>query len=176
MLVVTRVLYPDLVFGAIASSAVTHAQLELWEYFDIIRQAAEPGCSRHLERSIKAIDGILLNAPHLKRPLKTLFGLAELKHDDDFASVLAVSKIYTNPTISQYKTFHLQTPLGAWQAKNWDPAVGSDRFQEFCDTLAHPFSGKKPMENHLLPGGLEVPVTVLNYARWVKDVSAYIVG
>ncbi len=82
-------LYPDIVFGAIASSGVTHAALENWEYMDIIRAAAEPECSKHLVTSISVIDG-LLAVPRLREALKGLFGLAELEHDDDFASVLEV--------------------------------------------------------------------------------------
>lgn len=78
-------------FGAIASSGVTHATLELWEYMDVIRRAADSGCSRRLETSVAAIDDILLNRPRLRKPLKALFGLAGLEHDDDFAEVLSVS-------------------------------------------------------------------------------------
>ena len=87
-----RVLYPDLVFGSIASSAVTHSQIELWEIFDIFRQAADPDCSRHLQTFIHAIDEILLHAPHLSHSsLIALFGAAELKHDDEFAPLISVS-------------------------------------------------------------------------------------
>ena len=85
-----RILYPDLVFGAIASSGVTHAALENWEYFEIIRQAAEPECSSSLQNAIETID-TLLNIPFLRRFLKGLFGLADLEHDDDFVSLLTVS-------------------------------------------------------------------------------------
>ncbi|KAI5119050.1 hypothetical protein M0805_005916 [Coniferiporia weirii] len=145
-----RVLYPELVFGAIASSGVTHASLELWEYMDIIRRAADPQCSKHLVTSIAAIDHVLLYMPRLRKPLKALFGLADLQHDDDFASLLS-------------------SPLGAWQAKNWDPEVGSNRFNLFCDALASPFAGKEADEKLVLPGGLEVPITVHNYAKYIKE-------
>ena len=84
-----RILYPDLVFGAIASSGVTHATLENWEYAEIIRQAAEPECSRRLQTSIELIDALLV-MPHTRRLIKDLFGLADLEHDDDFASLLEV--------------------------------------------------------------------------------------
>jgi hypothetical protein len=32
---------------------------------------------------------------------------------------------------------------GYWQAKNWDPAVGSDGFQQFCDALTSGGAGSK---------------------------------
>lgn len=56
---------------------------------EIIRNAADPKCSAHLENSIKTIDAILSNG-RLKGPLKRLFGLEDLRHDDDFASVIEV--------------------------------------------------------------------------------------
>lgn len=87
-----RILYPDIVFGSIASSGVTHATLNNWEYQEIIRRAAEPACSKRLETAISAIDAILLDMPHLRKPLKGLFGLAELEHDEDFASLIEVSQ------------------------------------------------------------------------------------
>lgn len=91
-----KVLYPDIVWGSIASSAVTHATLENWQYMEIIREAADSTCSGHLVGSIGTIDDILLgNNKFFKTQLKKLFGLNGLEHDEDFASVLEVS-IYTN--------------------------------------------------------------------------------
>jgi len=58
---------------------------------DVIRKAADPKCSEHIVNSIKTIDYILSNsAEFIKRRLKALFGLSELEHDADFASVLEV--------------------------------------------------------------------------------------
>jgi hypothetical protein len=107
-----KILYPDLVWGAIASSgkhpgvpsiegtkqclfkAVTHAALENWEYMDVIRKAADPKCSSHIVNSIETIDYILSNAPEfVKKRLKALFGLAGLEHDTDFAAVLEASTL-----------------------------------------------------------------------------------
>jgi hypothetical protein len=66
--------------------------LEDWEYMDIIREAADPKCSNHLVNSISNIDNIISSYPSfLKRQLKNLFGLGDLEHDEDFASVLEVS-------------------------------------------------------------------------------------
>lgn len=100
-----KILYPELVWGSIASSGtpvsskrislincipgVTHAAVENWQYMEIIRQAADPTCSSHLENSINIIDGILLTGL-FKKQLKDLFGLADLEHDDDFASLISV--------------------------------------------------------------------------------------
>ncbi len=59
---------------------------------EIIRNAADPKCSAHLEKSIKTIDS-LLAIPQLKRQLKGLFGLADLEHDEDFASLIEVNRL-----------------------------------------------------------------------------------
>ncbi|KDQ62701.1 hypothetical protein JAAARDRAFT_121424 [Jaapia argillacea MUCL 33604] len=153
-----KILYPDIVFGAIASSGVTHAQIQYWEYMDTIRRAATPECSDHLVNSINTIDTIL-GIRKLKKPLKALFGLAGLKHDQDFASLL-------------------ETPLGSWQAKNWDPEVGSTKFDEFCEALAKPPFGHHALRDLpfgddsrmvRLPGGLTVDFAVLNYAKYIKE-------
>lgn len=69
--------------------AVTHADLSNWEYYDVIRQAADPRCSANILSAIETID-ILLEDPNVKDSVKDLFGLKNLKHDDDFASVLGV--------------------------------------------------------------------------------------
>ncbi|KIP08945.1 hypothetical protein PHLGIDRAFT_29302 [Phlebiopsis gigantea 11061_1 CR5-6] len=165
-----KILYPELVYGAIASSAVTHASIENWEYMEIIRQAADFKCSQHLENSIQTIDAILLRGDDpvskaLKRRLKGLFGLAGLEHDEDFASML-------------------EWPLGSWQAKNWNPDVGSTKFEEFCEALDKPVFGHSEelglvlnetmfynAETNMvtLPDGLELDLAVLNYAKYIKE-------
>jgi hypothetical protein len=113
-----KVLYPDLVYGAIASSGrlvlpqtkysisqsykgVTHATLENWEYMEVIRKAADPKCSSHLENSISSIDSTLA-IPRMRTMLKSLFGLAHLEHDEDFASVLEVCLPLLHPVCMEY--------------------------------------------------------------------------
>ncbi|KAG6332495.1 hypothetical protein ID866_6597 [Astraeus odoratus] len=153
-----KMLYPELVFGAIASSAVTHATLSNWEYYDIIRQAADRNCSAHIENAVKTVDG-LLEVPFLKPYIKALFGLQHLIHDDDFMSVL-------------------ELPLSFWQAKNWDPAVGSTDFDEFCDTLKKPIFGATNIaslpighEDRLfsLFDGYKIDFSILNYAKHIRE-------
>ena len=149
---------------------------------EIIREAADPKCSNHLVNSIKTIDDILCNSPSfIKRQLKNLFGLKGLEHDEDFASVLKVS-CYLTPF-----TWHLkklwQTPLEAWQAKCWDPKIGSTAFDEFCETLDKwfPFSGVSAADMELpfghpkrmvsLGQGFALDIAVVNYGKWIKEVS-----
>jgi hypothetical protein len=68
---------------------VTHASLSNWEYYEVIRNAADPACISHLEHFAVTID-VLLGVPYVKRYVKSLFGLQDLAHDDDFVSILEV--------------------------------------------------------------------------------------
>ncbi|KAH8104535.1 peptidase S28 [Cristinia sonorae] len=154
-----RVLYPDLVYGAIASSGVTHASLSNWEYMEVIRKAADPKCSESLVEAVKGIDALL--ETRLRKPLKDLFGLGELEHDDDFVSLIS-------------------DPLGSWQAKMWDPSVGSTGFDEFCDALTRPIIAHANLLNDTMtydyetdtvsfPNGMKIALSILNYAKYVKE-------
>jgi len=69
--------------------AVTHAQLASWEYMTVIRDSADPTCSKHIVNSIASIDSIIQKG-YFKKQLKSLFGLAGLEHDQDFVSLLEV--------------------------------------------------------------------------------------
>jgi hypothetical protein len=66
--------------------------LSNWEYYEIIRNAADPTCAKQLEHATLAIDA-LLGVPYAKRYVKSLFGLEDLAHDDDFISVLEVRPV-----------------------------------------------------------------------------------
>ncbi|KAG8906322.1 hypothetical protein FRB99_007102 [Tulasnella sp. 403] len=136
-----RVLYPDLVFGAIASSAVTHAAIDYSDYFEVIRQTNDETCVAHIQSAVEAIDK-LLDIPLLSRPLKSLFGLQDLEHDDDFVAVLT-------------------EPLGTVQETNWDPAEGTDDWERFCEVISSGGAGTTI-------GLVRVPAEVVNYANWIR--------
>lgn len=63
--------------------------LENWQYMEVIRTAADPKCSRRLQEAIKTID-LLLETPLTARLIKSEFGLQDLEHNEDFASLLQV--------------------------------------------------------------------------------------
>lgn len=112
-----RKLFPDVFWGAIASSAVTTAVLDFHDYYTPIMEHGPRECIEHLTNHTALIDSVLaLNSSLLTPRLKGAFGLGGITSDADFVNALAI-------------------PLGSWQARNWDPAVGSSRFFEFCDAL-----------------------------------------
>lgn len=66
-----------------------------------------------------------------------------------------------------------------WQDKVWDSAVGSTRFDEFCEALNKPIINTAHIT--MLPVGHEdrlltlwdnhkIDFSVLNYAQWIREV------
>ena len=87
-----RVLYPEIVYGAIASSGVVHATLYDWRYMDIIRQYAPSDCIAVIEQAIDEVDKLLAN-PLTAEDIKAVYGLPNVTHNTDFASTLSVSDL-----------------------------------------------------------------------------------
>ena len=85
-----RVLYPDIVYGAISSSGVVHATLDDFYYFDIIRRyAGPPGCMERVSEAIVEVDDLLADNS-TRTAIKEVFGLQGISYDPDFASLLSV--------------------------------------------------------------------------------------
>lgn len=115
MVAFLRVTYPDVFFGSIASSAVTEAIIDYWEYFEPIRRHAPQECVHTIETFTGIVDNLMPNASAFGK-LEALFGLEDISYADDFADVLSY-------------------PLGTWQNRNWDPAVDDPTFFEFCGNI-----------------------------------------
>jgi len=79
------------------------------------------------------------------------------------------------------RTDCMQSPLGYWQTKCWDPAVNSDKFETFCASLSKPFGRfsaqsfdlhfEHPERLVTLDGGFAVDIAIVNYGKWVKEVG-----
>lgn len=110
-----RATYPDVFFGAIASSAVTEAIVDYWQYWEPIRQYAPQDCI-HIVESVTEILDTSVSDDRAVTDFKSLFGLQDLSHFEDFANVLSF-------------------PLSSWQGRNWDPAVNDPTFFEFCGNI-----------------------------------------
>jgi hypothetical protein len=63
--------------------------IENWQYMEVIRTSADSKCSSRLQEAIKTIDFLLQNSV-TARLIKSEFGLRDLKHNEDFASLLQV--------------------------------------------------------------------------------------
>ncbi|GAA5822645.1 hypothetical protein JCM3770_002853 [Rhodotorula araucariae] len=153
-----RSLFPDVFWGAIASSAVTTAIVDFWQYYEPIRQSASADCMDRLVENTALIDSLLaLNSSFLSPKLKGYFGLPNVTSDADFVNALAL-------------------PLGSWQSRNWDPAVGSKRFDAFCDALTNSTSVRPPTVpflSTLPPAALEQLVLPKDPRKTLESFSTY---
>ncbi|PWN50319.1 hypothetical protein IE53DRAFT_296762, partial [Violaceomyces palustris] len=167
-----RVLYPDLIYGAIASSAVVAAVDEFPEYFYPIARGAEPSCSQAIQSAIGYIDKIIAPNPRTgsvqperdvakARELLSLFGLGDLSSFTDFANLLTA-------------------PLGSFQALNWDPQVSSPEFARFCSALTQngtvthgsPRATTNVERDQIFfsaSSDVEIPPEVAGYASFMKQ-------
>lgn len=155
-----RVLYPDIIFGAIASSAVVAAVDEYPEYMYPVARGAETSCSQTLQAAVAAIDSVL--APHgnssigdAKRikQLQALFGLEDLKDPRDFANVLTY-------------------PLGSFQALNWDNNFGSTEWYDFCNALTNissKYAEIEPSQKRAWVEDLYMPPSVHRLAKYINE-------
>ncbi len=98
-----RVKYPDVFWGSIASSGVTKAIYNYWEYFAPIAEYGPAFAMKTHRMFTQMIDNILIGKSDnqtLRTELKTAFGLPNVTHDADFANQLA-------------------SGLSWWQELNW---------------------------------------------------------
>lgn len=158
-----REMYPDEIHGAIASSAVVAAAVNLPEYFYAIARGAEPPCSQALQTAVAAIDRIIAPHPALgshqkdvnetqANALTALFGLQNVSSLNDFANLLTL-------------------PLGAFQTLSWLQDDKPTAWSEFCDTLTNQTAiaqtrSKFPEELAALG---PLPPSVLGYASYMRD-------
>ena len=113
-----RTLYPGVFWGAISSSGVTEAIWDYWQYFEPIRQFGPPDCIRITQVVTDVVDNVLIKKVGSVENVKALFGMSNITYNDDFASVL-------------------NYPYDYWQDRNWDPAIGSTEFQDFCNKITN---------------------------------------
>ena len=104
--------------GSISSSGVTKAIDDFWAYYEPVRIYGPPACITATQKLTNIVDNILLEKKNNKliTKLKTVFGLEDVKYNDDFANVLSYG-------------------IGGWQGRNWDPAVNDPSFSQYCGNL-----------------------------------------
>ena len=159
-----RVLYPDVFFGAISSSGVTNAIVDYWEYWEAIRLYGPKDCIKFQQDLVELADDILLDPKkrHLIPALKDVFGLSNVTHDADFAATLT------------------EFGIGAWQGRNWDPAVSSTTFERYCnivatkDVIFPTTEASRPAVNKLLEDAYTKDISgtevnqLLNFIGWAN--------
>ena len=118
-----------------------------------------PNCVEYTQKLTNVVDNILIgkNGPKLTKRLKTVFGLQDITHDDDFANSLSFG-------------------IGGWQGRNWDPAVNDPTFEQYCTNITsgnilYPDTKNKTREVHYLlkQAGYDISLTnyMLNYIGYI---------
>ncbi|KAI0531962.1 peptidase S28 [Xylaria digitata] len=114
-----RKLYPDDYWGAISSSGVPEAIWDYYKYFEAAAVYGPPACVENTQKITDIIDKILIGkkGSEYVGQLKSVFGLPNVTHDGDFASVIN-GGIY------------------GLQSLNWDPTQSSNGFFDYCDIVS----------------------------------------
>ena len=107
-------------------------------------------------------DNILLHNKKYINELKNVWGLGNITYNDDFAATLA-NGIYS------------------WQSRNWDPKVGSRRFEQYCSNITsgdvlYPATARlnKTVTSLIKAGGhgdkaAYLTPRMLNYIGWINS-------
>ncbi|KAJ4341139.1 hypothetical protein N0V95_007303 [Ascochyta clinopodiicola] len=127
-----RVTYPETFWGAIASSGVTYAIYDFWQYFEPIRLFGPPDCIKNTQTLTDVVDKHLLgnNTANIQA-LKTVFGLGNITDNRDFANQL--------------------TGVYGWQSTNWDPEINSPSFYNYCRNITQSADLAAPATESLRP-------------------------
>lgn len=156
-----------IIAGTISSSGVVEAIWDYWAYFEPIRVYADQKCVEITQKVTHMIDNIIIdqaNDAALVAELKGLFGLPNVTHNDDFATVVGYG-------------------IDSWQGKNWDPAVNDPSFDMYCGNItSHAFvypelMGLKDTVHDVLEkggyGGSKHSLTrpILNWIGWLNQYA-----
>lgn len=153
--------YPDLIYGGIAASGVTHVAVEYPEWYDPIQKFAPQDCVASINGVVDKFDALVAaNNSAAVAEVKAVFGLEALADDRDFAKTIAY-------------------PLGGpfdYPTETWQELIWTDQqaqFWEFCtavtdldapanvtavDTQLAKYSNGTAWEN------------LGNYANYIKEV------
>ncbi|KAJ4415500.1 hypothetical protein N0V82_007302 [Gnomoniopsis sp. IMI 355080] len=140
---------PGTYWAYYATSAVVEAVYDFWEYFKPVQAGMPANCSSDVSKVIDYVDSVLLsNDSDAITALKAKFGLADLAHNDDFASVLE-----NGPWLWQSNQFY----------------TGYSEFYFFCDSVEN--VGSLFSNATTVPGaeGVGLEKALDGYSKWVSE-------
>lgn len=160
-----RKLYPDVFWGGISSSGVTEAIIDYWRYFEPVRQYGPTDCIWTQQFITDVVDKIFIDSKNetLKGEFKLFFNYATTALDQNF-----VERLYEG--------------LYSWQSRNWDPAIGSGTFSNWCQAITSPrleypssasvnASAAQILEATGYGGNGTLMLRLLNYAGYLRRFS-----
>ncbi|KAI0518376.1 peptidase S28 [Xylaria bambusicola] len=155
--------YPKTFYGAIASSAVIHAQVEYPQWYDPIQLLGPQDCIASVNDIVDKMDSLVASSNHAAiQELKDIFGLTALKDIRDFAQTIAF------PIGGPF-----YYPSNTWQEINWNPQYAHRDFFYFCDNVTNTNAAPETTAvDHALAKhtGGKPWKNLGNYAAYVKRV------
>ncbi|KAI1822733.1 serine carboxypeptidase S28-domain-containing protein [Xylaria intraflava] len=154
---ILRKLYPDTYYGAISSSGVPEAIWDYWQYYEAAAVYGPPACINNTQKITDVIDGILIGKKGTQyvSQLKNIFGLPNVTADADFASAISGG-------------------IAGLQSLNWDPAVSSNSFFDYCDIVSS--TELKYPETEQLRESVNEIITVAGHGDEVEALSNYMLN
>lgn len=156
-----RTLFPDVWFGAFASSAVIAAIESFPQYFDPVARGINVTASQAIQVAVASMDAILAPEPWLggyqpKRDANKTAALLEL----------AGLKGLTKPVdFAQLVTY----PLGEYQSVNWDETVAPSDFATFLARMVHtPEDTLAPLRAKAADLNLDLPDETLRLISYLR--------
>ncbi|WFD06482.1 hypothetical protein MVES1_001827 [Malassezia vespertilionis] len=152
-----RKTYPNLVHGAIASSAVVGASVDLPEYYYAVARYSPSKCAQAMQHAVHALDAIIAPSEEVNvtqaDALRSLFNASNVTSLDDFASLVAV-------------------PLGIFQSNTWENDARVSPWQRFCASLVNGTRAAQLRKEHALALAQlpSVPDTLLNWGDVVRGL------
>lgn len=140
---------PGTIWAYQASSAVVQTISDFWAYFLPVQEGMPQNCSADVSLVIDHMDDVLMNgSPSEIVELKTMFGLQNVTHNDDFMAALE-----NGPWLWQGNQFY----------------TGYSSFFQWCDYI----EGMTNATNSTTrpgPEGVGLEKALSGYAQWTKEV------
>ncbi|GAB1739785.1 hypothetical protein NU219Hw_g4722t1 [Hortaea werneckii] len=140
---------PGTIWAYQASSAVVQTISDFWAYFLPVQQGMPQNCSADVSLVIDHMDDVLTNGSENEiHDLKTMFGLQNVTHNDDFMAALE-----NGPWLWQGNQFY----------------TGYSGFFQWCDYIENMINAT---DTTIRPGpeGVGLEKALAGYAEWTKSV------
>ncbi|RYN29238.1 hypothetical protein AA0112_g7371 [Alternaria arborescens] len=122
-----RKMYPDQLWGAIASSAPLLAIQNVWQYLEAIRLRADPLCMQVVTTVVADIDDEIDRAGIDEE--------GEIIINDSLGRYRDMFNLSNEKTVRDFMN-QIATPLGLWQRRSWDEGQEDNRaWDYFCANL-----------------------------------------
>ncbi|KAJ6261570.1 hypothetical protein Dda_4240 [Drechslerella dactyloides] len=147
-----RVVYPEVYYGSLASSAVIWAGENFWEYNEPVRAYGDPVCIAILEETARRIDTYSASGGSVWQQFKELFGVKSLEDRDSASYIFNV--------------------LGRWQSGNWNKLEsGATSWDRFCTNITTGVRDEAPEHDQEIlekKEAIDLEAGVRNFAAWTK--------